>query len=161
MYIETSQWTGAASAASALSALAGSASAGSAGGLGEIGSEEFMMILLAQLRHQNPLEPMQDSEWMGQMTQLNSLQELKKIENAIQEMVQSGQLTNAAVLVGKTVQVRDAEGEIIQGKVTGVSLVGGKVMLSLGDKQVPFSSLTSVVEEEEESDVQPPADQPE
>ncbi len=129
-----------------------SSSLNSASGLDGMGGDEFMMILLAQLRHQNPLEPMKDNDWMAQVTQLNSLQELKKIETAIQDMVQSNQLTNAAVLVGKTVQVRNEDGEIVKGKVTGVSLVNGRVMLLMDDKQVPFSSLVGVVEAEEEKD---------
>lgn len=48
----------------------------------------FMMILLAQLRNQNPLEPMDDKELIGQMTQLNSLEELKKISAGVEKLIQ-------------------------------------------------------------------------
>ncbi len=53
----------------------------------EIDSGAFMKMLLAQLRHQNPLEPMDDKEMIGQMTQLNSLQELQKINSTLQTLV--------------------------------------------------------------------------
>ena len=35
-----------------------------------LGSAQFMQILMAQLTHQNPLEPMKDSEMMSQFAQL-------------------------------------------------------------------------------------------
>jgi flagellar basal-body rod modification protein FlgD len=47
----------------------------------------FMEVLLAQLRHQNPLEPMDDKELIGQMAQLNSLQELQKINTTLGTLV--------------------------------------------------------------------------
>jgi flagellar basal-body rod modification protein FlgD len=47
----------------------------------------FMEVLLAQLRHQNPLEPMDDKELIGQMAQLNSLQELQKINATLVTLV--------------------------------------------------------------------------
>lgn len=49
--------------------------------------EQFMQLLLAQLRNQNPLEPMDNSEFMGQMTQLNSLQELQKMNDSLTRLV--------------------------------------------------------------------------
>lgn len=48
---------------------------------------EFMLILLAQLKNQNPLEPMDNSEFMGQMTQLNSLQELQRINGSLEYLI--------------------------------------------------------------------------
>jgi flagellar basal-body rod modification protein FlgD len=58
----------------------------SAAGLSMDGGE-FMMILLAQLRNQNPLEPMDDKQMIAQMAQLNSLQELQKINASLSTLV--------------------------------------------------------------------------
>jgi flagellar basal-body rod modification protein FlgD len=59
--------------------VAGKIQASMNSGMAGIDGSEFMQILLAQLRHQNPMSPMDDGELIGQMTQLNSLQELQKI----------------------------------------------------------------------------------
>ena len=40
----------------------------------ELDSSQFMQILLVQLTHQNPLEPIDNAEMMSQFSQLNSLQ---------------------------------------------------------------------------------------
>jgi len=48
---------------------------------------EFMMVVLAQLKHQNPLKPVDDSQMIAQMAQLNSLQELQKISGTLEAML--------------------------------------------------------------------------
>jgi len=56
-------------------------------GFSGLDASSFMQILLAQLRHQNPLEPMDDTQLIAQMTQLNSLEELKKISLGIESLI--------------------------------------------------------------------------
>lgn len=51
----------------------------------------FMAILLAQLRNQNPLEPMNDKDLVAQMAQLTSLEELKKISAGIETLIKLNQ----------------------------------------------------------------------
>ena len=63
--------------------------------------EQFMQLLLAQLRNQNPLEPMENSEFMGQMTQLNSLQELKKMNDSLAYLVNLVEAQSAADVTPK------------------------------------------------------------
>jgi len=79
---------------------------------GEAGSTEFMQLLLAQLRHQNPLEPMGDSEMLSQFAQLNALDELKAIAGSLESIGDRIQLGDAIALVGRQVEVRTPKGEI-------------------------------------------------
>jgi flagellar hook assembly protein FlgD len=108
--------------------------------------DDFMLLLLAQLKNQNPLDPMDDQAMMAQFTQLNSLQELQKISSAIESASKSSRLTEAAVLIGKNVTFKNEDGETETGLVTGVSIVGNETMLYVGDKLVPQSSVTAVAE---------------
>jgi flagellar basal-body rod modification protein FlgD len=66
---------------------AGGRQAASNAGLSALDGGAFMEVLLAQLRHQNPLQPMDDKDLIGQMAQLNSLQELQKINSALEKLV--------------------------------------------------------------------------
>jgi flagellar basal-body rod modification protein FlgD len=109
-----------------------------------VDGEQLMKLLLAQLRNQNPLDPMQDKDMMGQLAQINSLQELQKINNVLQTMSASAQLADAAGLIGKTVQFANADGEVEQGAVTGVSMVKGQIMLALGERQIPLAAVINV-----------------
>lgn len=49
-------------------------------------TDTFMKLLLAELKNQDPLEPMKNSEMLGQMAQLNSLQQLTSISSNIETM---------------------------------------------------------------------------
>lgn len=82
-----------------ISSIPSFASTPEAGGASEvpnsstIGSDrsEFMQILLIQLQHQNPFEPMDDAAMIAQMAQLNSLEELQKINVSLQTLIEAVQ----------------------------------------------------------------------
>ncbi len=83
-------------------------------------SSQFMQLLLAQLTHQNPLEPMDNAEMMSQFSQLNSLQELRGINTSMETVSATNQTTYLASLIGKVVKAQRADGKIIEGVVDGV-----------------------------------------
>ncbi len=86
----------------------------------ELDSNQFMQILLAQLTHQNPLEPMNNAEMMSQFSQLNSLQELRSINTSMEVVSATNQTTYLASLIGKTVKAQRSDGKIVEGVVDGV-----------------------------------------
>lgn len=45
----------------------------------ELGKDQFMQILLRQLSHQNPLQPMEDKEFIAQMAQFSSLEGIQAL----------------------------------------------------------------------------------
>lgn len=112
--------------------------------LTEDGGAQFMQLLLAQLRNQNPLDPVQDKDFMGQVTQLNSFQELQKMTKLLQSLSKSNQLTEAAGLIGKTVKVKAADGHVRSGLVSGVSLTGDTAMLIMGKDQAALADVIGV-----------------
>jgi len=111
---------------------------------GGFDSGAFMKLLLAELQHQNPLEPMDDKDMMAQMTQLNSLSELQGIKSAMDNMVVSNEFIYASSLIGKTVKADFGHGKIIEGAVTGLTQVNGSLMLQVEDTEVPISAITEV-----------------
>ena len=107
------------------------------------GANEFMQILLAQLTHQDPLEPMNNAEMMSQFSQLNSLQELRDIHTALEKISVSNQTTYLASLIGKTVKALRPDGETIEGVVDGVVTETDQPQLLIGSETV---DLTDVLE---------------
>ncbi len=99
-------------------------------------STQFMQILLAQLTHQNPLEPMDNAEMMTQFSQLNSLQELRGIHTAMESVSTINTTTYLASLIGKTVKAIRADGTVIEGVVDGVVTDADLPQLRMGDETV-------------------------
>ena len=107
-------------------------------------SNQFMLMLLAQLKNQNPMDPMDDQAMLTQMTQLNSLQLLQQIQNSMQQLAISNQATNAASLIGKYVKAAMSDGSTYEGTVSEVDLSQGNVMVTVGNHTVPFSNVTMI-----------------
>jgi flagellar basal-body rod modification protein FlgD len=106
-------------------------------------SNQFMQILMAQLTHQNPLEPMSNDQMMSQFSQLNSLQELRDIHVAMDKVSSSNQTTYLASLIGKTVKVNRSGGKTLEGVVDGVTTDSETPQLLIGSETV---DLTDVIE---------------
>jgi flagellar hook assembly protein FlgD len=87
---------------------------------------------------------MSDKDLMGQITQLNSLQELQKISASIQARDKSSGLTEAVGLIGKTVNYTQQDGVTGSGLVTGVSMLKNEILLWIGETTIPLSAVSSV-----------------
>ena len=107
-------------------------------------SSQFMEILMAQLTHQNPLEPMNNAEMMSQFSQLNSLQELRDIHTAVDKVSASNQVIYLASLIGKTVKVNRPDGNVLEGVVEEVITEKDNPQLRIGTEKVPVSDVIEV-----------------
>ncbi len=92
-------------------ALAGNAQS-AAGANGELGKNEFLQLLVAQLQNQDPINPMEGTEFATQLAQFNSVEQLINMNSGIQNLTQmqevmSNGLNNslASSLAGKSVKV--------------------------------------------------------
>jgi flagellar basal-body rod modification protein FlgD len=112
----------------------------------------FMSLLLAQMKNQNPLEPMDDSQMISQMAQLNSLDELKKISKSLSSMTESNAFVSSLNLIGKNVTYKNADGEEKTSKVSGVSMKGSDVYLKIGSQYIKLTNEISVTADETVSD---------
>jgi flagellar basal-body rod modification protein FlgD len=109
-----------------------------------MGANDFMEILLAQLTHQNPLEPMSDSDMITQFSQLNSLQTLQSMKTSMDQVQSSSQIGYAASLVGKQVKIARSDGTTTEGIVTGVQIQDKQANLQIGNETLPITNLLEI-----------------
>ena len=107
-------------------------------------SDQFMQILMAQLTHQNPLEPMDNSEMMTQFSQLNSLQELREIHTGMDTLAASNQVIYLASLIGKSVKVNRPDGNVLVGVVSEVITEKDNPQLRVGNEKVALEDVIEV-----------------
>jgi flagellar basal-body rod modification protein FlgD len=95
--------------------------------------EDFLKILVAQLTHQDPTQPMQDREFIAQMAQFSSLEQMQNLNKEFSRVAGLIAMSQATALIGKTVDVavsegKDAEGKDILRTVTGrvAEVTGGE-----------------------------------
>ncbi len=77
-----------------------------------LGQVDFMRLLVAQMRNQNPLEPQNSTDFMAQLAQFESLNSMRTMSTGLQVMQAMQELSSATAMIGKTVtgQQVDATG---------------------------------------------------
>jgi flagellar basal-body rod modification protein FlgD len=120
-------------------------------GRSELGRDEFLQLLVAQLRYQDPLNPADSGEFVAQTAQLTSVEKLTELADLTERSVGAQQQWSAASLVGRTVTATAADGGAVTGEVTSVLLTGAdpvlRVRLGPGDvRDVALAALTAVTD---------------
>jgi len=123
----------------------------------ELGRDAFMKLLVAQMQHQDPMSPIDNQEYIAQLAQFSSLEEMQGVnENLVAlAMLQEGnallaQLTNSSSLIGKVVAYTDPEsGEPTQGVVSSVKLADGSVSLMIDGQPISLSDVSEVLGEDQ------------
>ena len=85
-----------------------------------LGKEDFLKILLTQLAHQDPTAPMEDKEFIAQMAQFSSLEQMTNMATDFARMTRMFRVTEASGALGRSVQI-NLEDETVQGVVRAVT----------------------------------------
>lgn len=65
-------------------------------GKSELGKDDFLKLLMAQLKHQDPMSPSNPEQFSAQLAQFSSLESMQNIEKVLQQQVEAGQYTTMA-----------------------------------------------------------------
>ncbi len=113
-------------------------------------SDQFMKILLTELRYQDPMDPMKDRDFFTQMAQFTTAAQMEELNKSMAQMtalLYQGQvdqsLLSAASLIGRQFQ-SVVDGVPILGVVEAVSLKGSQVMVRSGEYEIPAYCLTLI-----------------
>lgn len=112
----------------------------------DIGQDAFMLLLLEQLKNQDPLKPMDDTQFMAQMAQFNSLTQLTEINATLGELMTAQTLSQGSAMIGQTVSGMSNTSQLITGVVSGLQITGGKITLEVDGNQMPLESVRTVTQ---------------
>lgn len=71
----------------------------------ELGKDDFLQLLIAQLSHQDPTAPMQDTQFIAQMAQFSSLEQMTNMSSNFSKLTSLLTGSDAASAVGKKVDI--------------------------------------------------------
>lgn len=104
-------------------------------------SVDYMSLLLAQMRNQDPTSPMNPSEMVTQITQIGMLQQLTQLATDEATVLSTQTRSAAASFLGNTVSYQDANGGTAAGVVTAVSFSGPAPTVTVNGSPVALSSI--------------------
>ncbi len=107
-----------------------------------LGKDDFLNLLVTQLRYQDPLNPMEDKEFIAQMAQFTTLEQM-------QNLTQVSQMQQATAMIDKFVKANvnsDGMTELVYGRVTAVRQASGEFYLTLHDgREIKLAEVTGVL----------------
>ena len=115
---------------------------------GGLGKQDFLKLLMAQLRNQDPLKPMEDTQMIAQMAQFSALEATQQLNATIQQSANVQAISTAGALIGKYIQSNLADGTTSTGAVTGVNFTTTNGVVSptlvVGGVDVDYSTIVKV-----------------
>ncbi|MBD8035426.1 flagellar hook assembly protein FlgD [Solibacillus sp. A46] len=141
---------------------------------GALGKDAFLKILITQLQNQDPTSPMDDKEFISQMAQFSSLEQMQNMTKAMENLLASQeqtQLMNYSTFVGKEVKWHeltdkvDADNKPIYSEGTSVikelKFVDGDAVFVLADgKEIKPGNISSILGSDSSAQPSIPAGNP-
>ena len=97
--------------------------------------DQFMQLLVTQLRYQDPLEPVKQENFLQQLAQFATLEGIEKLNANFEDMLRLEELTQGAALIGKSVvfQPEENSAEAV-GSVDSIRVEDDRLVV-IGDQQ--------------------------
>lgn len=110
-----------------------------------LGKDEFLQLLVAQLRNLDIGEGGSNQEFIAQMAQFTMVEELQNLSATVTEMMSRQMIAEAGGLVGKTIEAwPPGYATPIIGKVSAVEVIAGLPFLRVGDARVSMNHVTKI-----------------
>ena len=104
-----------------------------------LGKDQFLKILVTQLQNQDPMDPAKDTEFIAQLAQFSSLEQMSQMNTNFE-------MSNAFSMVGKVVYAQFTDsttGQVVEilAPVDGVTKSDGKIYVQVGGYTIPSSDV--------------------
>jgi flagellar basal-body rod modification protein FlgD len=111
-----------------------------------LGKDQFLSILVTQLRNQDPMQPLQDKDFIAQMAQFTSVEQLMNMNTELSLLRQS--MGSASSLIGKTIEWNeyDEAGKVklVNGVVDSIISKEGVLYATVGATSVALDYVSSI-----------------
>lgn len=110
----------------------------------ELGKDAFLKILIAQLSNQDPLDPLKDQDFIAQMAQFSTLEQMTNMNKSIDQMNALSRGT-AVSYIGRTVEYENDDGLSEYGKIAYLRFEkGGTILVTDQEIDIPLEKVLAV-----------------
>lgn len=108
---------------------------------GELGKDEFLQLLVCQMKNQDPLEPEKDTQFIAQLAQFSALEQMQNLNETAVNSQAFGLVGKAVVLNTKSTNGSITE---VQGVVDYIAVKNGTAQLSVNGQLYSIDDLVEV-----------------
>jgi flagellar basal-body rod modification protein FlgD len=95
-----------------------------------LSQEDFLEVLLAQLSFQDPLDPLDNKDFIAQLAQFTSLEQTRQLNDKLDTALLFDGANQALSLLGRTVEVVTDSGTVV-GVVNSTAFLEGSPVLNI------------------------------
>ncbi|CAM3890959.1 flagellar hook capping FlgD N-terminal domain-containing protein [Cohnella lubricantis] len=112
----------------------------------ELGKDEFLKILITQLQNQDPMQPMEDKDFISQMAQFSALEQTSNMATQLQAMRYSPAMTASILGMNVTWINTDNQGQVStkSGTVDSIVMRNGVPYAKIGQDEVKMEDLATI-----------------
>jgi flagellar basal-body rod modification protein FlgD len=109
---------------------------------GDLGKDDFLNLLVTQLKYQDPLNPMDDKSFIAQMAQFSTLEQMQNMNSTFSHI-------KAFSLIGRNITASIADSTLkemrqVDGYVNAVKINQGRAYVIVNNEDVPIDSITDI-----------------
>jgi flagellar basal-body rod modification protein FlgD len=105
---------------------------------------DFIKMMVAELENQDPMNPMNNTEMLQQISQMRSITSNDRLTTSIESLTVGQALSTASSLIGKTVTGTNTLNQPVTGKVDKVTIENGEAKLYVGYSIISVGNVTSI-----------------
>lgn len=112
---------------------------------------KFIDLMIAELQNQDPLNPLDNSQMLQQITQIREIGASDKLSSTLDAVLLGQNLTTASSLIGRQVSALNDENKNVEGVVDKVSVDvddndNRSIKLHIGDDAINLKNIRSVID---------------
>lgn len=116
-----------------------------------LGKDDFLKLMITQLKYQDPLEPTDNKEFIAQMAQFSSLEQMtnmsegfKNLASMQESILRESAVAQAINIIGHSVTAVLPDGNNLTGMATGMKIIDGIPNVIVNGREIPFSYVEQV-----------------
>src|SRR5688572_29545620 len=106
--------------------------------------DDFLRLMITELQNQDPLDPMENSEILQQISQIREIEATSSLSETLGAVLRGQNLSSAASLIGREVTALADDGATVTGPVERVSVDADQVLLHVGDRTVSLENVRTI-----------------
>lgn len=110
-----------------------------------LGKDDFLKLLTAQLEHQDPLNPMDETQMTGTLAQFSTLEQITNMSSGMGTLANAQKWAQATAYLKHTVTANDGNGTTYAGTVDSVVSVNGNPYLKIKGEIVDPAWVTEIL----------------
>lgn len=112
----------------------------------QLGKDDFLQLLIAELRNQDIFSAGDNKEFMGQLAQFTSMEQMQNVASGLEKLASAQMMIHGSTMLGKCVEgpSMNDPNQLVSGEVTEVLFSKGEVILTVDGARIRLSDVTSI-----------------